>query len=167
MKRINLTKGFVAIVDDADFDYLNQFSWHSNVQPTTVYADRKQRICGGSQIHTPMHRMIVGALPHQLVDHRDGNGLNNRRSNLRICDVVKNGGNRRIIASNNTSGFKGVSFHKPTGKWVAYIGKKIGGKSKMVRIGGFDTPILAAVAYNDAASEYFGPFAKLNPIPAK
>lgn len=92
----------------------------------------------------------------KFIDHKDGNRNNNRRDNLRSCDNRLNQGNARIRAD-NTSGFKGVGFYKPTGKWRARI------RDHGVRrsLGYFDTKEEAADAYAAAAKEIFGEFARL------
>ena len=92
-----------------------------------------------------------------LVDHWDHDGLHNVRANLRVANKSANGANRRK-SSNNTSGFKGVTTHRQTGKWQAEI--KVGGKHRYIGI--FDTPEEAAKAYDDVAHEAFGEFALLN-----
>jgi hypothetical protein len=104
-----------------------------------------------------MHRLIVDAPHGVLVDHRDGDGLNNTRANLRLCsnaENMRNSGRKRT----NTSGFKGVIHHKKTGKWVARI--TVNDQEK--HLGLFPTREAAARAYDDAARRLHGAFALTN-----
>lgn len=106
-----------------------------------------------------MHRMILNAKNGDLVDHKNHNGLDNRRSNLRLCCNTKNHMNGQTHRDNQ-SGYKGVSMDKRRGNFRARI--KHNGKE--VWIGTFTTAKEAALAYNHAAVKYFGEFAKLNTI---
>lgn len=103
-----------------------------------------------------MHELITG---EKRIDHKDGDGTNNRRSNLRTATLEQNGQNMRK-RSDNSSGYKGVDQHQ--GRWRARI--KVLGRE--VSLGGFDNPIAAAAAYDAAATKHFGEFAKLN-FPSK
>lgn len=153
MKTIVLTKGFVALVDDADFDLLNQWKWTASVQPSTVYAYRKVPPFWKNNMR--MHSFILGTEPGEPVDHIDHNGLNNQRHNLRRCVTTQNNGNSRI-AKHNTSGLKGVRFC--SGKWEAHISRK----NKTYYLGRFTTSREAAIVYDAAAVDYFGAFALTN-----
>lgn len=157
MKLIGLTKGFFAIVDDEDFDQVNQFKWRAFDLPnrTTVYACREVTV-RRKRSFILMHRFIMG-FHHKEIDHKDGDGLNNMRGNLRPCIHLNNGSNRKL-GRNNTSGFKGVSFHKGIGKWQAVV--KVNFKPKY--LGVFDSPKEAALVYDAAAIKHFGEFAKTN-----
>lgn len=109
--------------------------------------------------HYAAHRLawlyMTGKWPNGAIDHRDGNGLNNKWNNLRLANAVQNGGNRKIN-ENNTSGYKGVSFDKSRGLYRAVI--KTDGKTK--HIGRYVTPEEAHIAYMVAAKRYFGEFAR-------
>ena len=106
-----------------------------------------------------MSRILLNAAISDKIDHRDGNKLNNRRNNLRICAQAENAMNRKINI-NNTSGYKGVYWNKPRRKWVALIGVN----KKRIHLGMFSNKINAAKAYNDAAIKYHGEFSNLNKI---
>lgn len=156
MKEITLSRGMVAIVDDADFDWLNQWKWYARPNGKTVYAvrevdagDKKQRL-----VH--MHREIANTPEGMITDHADRNGLHNWRGNLRIVDDARNARNKGV-ASNNRSGYKGVRYHSG-GYWQARI--TVGRKSS--HIGLFRSAENAAIAYNIAALEHHGEFACLN-----
>jgi hypothetical protein len=156
MKEITLTHGKTALVDDADFEHLSQFKWHAAKEGNIWYAVRTaSRREGRSSVR--MHRLIIGAKPGTRVDHMDCNGLNNQRHNLRLCTHQQNLCNRPATNA-NTSGFKGVSWYKRYQKWEANIA--VNGKKR--RIGYFDSLVKAACAYDDAARELHGEFARVN-----
>lgn len=156
MKEIKLTQGKVALVDDGDYEFINHYKWSYNAGYAIrgVYNKLTKKIGRVS-----MHRLIIGAKKGQEVDHKDGDKLNNQRSNLRIATRAQNVMNTGLISS-NTSGFKGTYFKKKTNRWFSCI--RIGGK--LIHLGYFDNKIKAANAYNKAARKYFGEFAKLNNI---
>ena len=151
VRHIPLTRGKFAIVDEADFERLNRYKWHAICIRGKWYA---RRCPGGKPIM--MHREIMNAPADKLVDHIDGNGLNNRRCNLRLCTQQQNMQNRRPLI--RTSKFKGVWYCKRTRKWVATI--VLDGKT--IHLGRFDDEIEAARAYDRKAIELFGEFAYLN-----
>lgn len=157
MKKISLTQGRSAIVDDIDFKYLMQWKWHYR---STGYAGRSQSKTPTSTIY--MHRellnRILGHNDFDRCDHENMNRLDNRRSNLRPASRSQNRANSKL--QSGSSKFKGVSWSKADQKWRAHI--KFQGKSKS--IGFFDDEIDAARAYNKAAIEYFGEFARLNDV---
>ena len=143
---IQLTKGLVAVADLSDFDLLVQATWTTLVTKNTNYAYTKGPVL--------MHRYLLDAKPGEKVDHIDGNGINNRRSNLRICTPQQNGANSRKRAGRP---YKGVSVG-PNGKWRAYI--KV--NYKVIALGTFPTAEKAAKAYDRAALYYFREFARPN-----
>lgn len=152
MKRIPLTKGKFAIIDDEDFDLVSKYKWcFSN------YAKRhKPRPSKGWIL---MHRLICGAKAGQYVDHINKNKLDNRKDNLRICTHAENDRNRGV-AKNNMTGFKGVSWRPNRGKFRARI--KV--SYREFCLGHFITAREAAETYNKAALIYHGEFASLNII---
>lgn len=160
MKTILLTKGHTALVDDQDYDYLMQWAWHLAAGQYAAHDSRNFNKDCGEYVY--MHTVIadrMGLKDSQDVDHKDGNGLNNRRSNLRPSAHRLNLANRGP-QHNNTSGFKGVTWDKNRGKWSASI--KV--KQKRINLGRFATKVAAAQAYNRAAKQHFGEFAYLNPL---
>jgi hypothetical protein len=152
MKRILLTQNKKAIIDDEDFEKVNQLKWHFDGR----YAANKNK----KKIY--LHRFILNLPSNIKIDHKDLNKLNCQRFNLRIANAQQNGVNRGLN-KNNMSGYKGVYFHKQKKykkPWVATI--KVNYKS--IYLGMFKTPKQAACAYNSAALFYFGNFAFLNKI---
>lgn len=158
MKEIQLTQGYVALVDDADYDFLMQWKWHANRNKNKVYAMRAIHKDGKTKLYG-MHRQILGLTdPSICGDHLDGDGLNNQRHNLRACTSQENVRNSK--SRGGTSRYKGVSWYPRRNKWVAYITG--GGKRKT--IGYFGSEQEAAMAYNKYAPVYHGEFAALNEI---
>lgn len=157
MKEIPLTRGYVALVDDEDYDRVSQHKWHAKVGIDVNYAAAAIRESRGKFRFTQLHRFVMGATdPLIRVDHIDRDGLNCRRNNLRLATHMQNSVNRKLH-SNNTSGFKGVSITK-SGRWLARI--RI--ERCLRRLGVFDTAQEAALAYDAAAMRHFGEFARTN-----
>lgn len=156
-KEIKLTKGYVALVDDEDYNYLNQWKWAVSKRKNTIYA---QGVINNKPNH--MHRFIIKPKKNQIIDHINGNGLDNRKSNLRICTQSENLRNRsKPKWKKTTSKYKGVSFVKNRKTpWRSYI--QINKKYK--HLGHFNNEIDAAIAYNKAAIKYYKKFAFLNEI---
>lgn len=159
MKEVPLTKGKVALVDDEDFDLVSQYKWCAckNKKDTTWYARSVIRDNSGKIITISMHRLIMNANPEQLVDHIDGDGLNNRRlTNLRCCTDSENQHN--MHARWGKSRYKGVYYHRQAGKWHA----RISVNKKRISLGYYHDEVLAAIAYDEAARKMFGDFANTN-----
>lgn len=152
MKKIKLTQGKFAIVDDSDFEVLNQHGWNASKTGRYFYATRD-----GGKVY--MHRQIMDTPPGADTDHINGDGLDNRRSNLRVCSRSENLRNTGI-GKNNNSGYKGVSWAKDKRKWLAQI--MVNGK--YIRLGYFLSPADASEAYIDAAKDLHGEFYK-NTVP--
>lgn len=155
MKEISLTRGYLAVVDDEDFDWLNQWKW---AYTGNGYAYRSIRTKEGVK-HLSMHRQILQVLPNLQVDHINGNGLDNRRGNLRTCTHRQNCLNKRGFSVHN-HGFKGMNYRKERNRWQAQI--RVNGKN--IHLGYYKTPEEAALAYNVAAVDHFGEFALLNKL---
>ena len=159
MKEIQLTQGKVALVDDEDFEYLNQWKWYAHNHHGKFYATRSIRI-NGKKKTVRMHRVIVNNTnPKMHTDHQNGDSLDNRRMNLRICTASENCRNTKKYI-HNTSGYKGVTWNKAVKKWVARIELN----KKRNHLGYFIDIKDAAHAYNEAAIKFHGAFAKLNEI---
>ena len=156
MREIKLTQGKVAFVDDENYEWLNQFTWHAHLSGHNWYAVRHLERNGGYGPIIGMHRVILNSGKGMEVDHIDGNGLNNQRSNLRLCTRNENAKNRFKIVG--ISKFKGVGWHHKLRKWRSRI--NVDGKSKF--LGCFNSEIEAAIAYDIAAKKYHGEFARLN-----
>lgn len=148
-----LTQGKVALIDNADRDLVLPYRWCFD---GTGYAIRARSPKGSGPV-IRMHREILPVPAGTAVDHVNGNGLDNRRCNLRPATARENQRNRGL-QRNSTSGYKGVCFDKSRRRWLAHI--KVNGK--FINLGRFDDAIVAAMAYDAAAAEAFGEFARLN-----
>lgn len=149
---IQLTRGYVAIIDDEDA-YLAEFKWQAAISKGgLVYATRSTpRGALGRQGAVKLHREVLGLKPGDpLVDHRDGDGLNCRRSNLRVSTYAENGRNRAGPRVDNTSGFLGV--YRRGRRFRAQI--RVDGVDRL--LGNFDTPEQAHAARLAAEREFFG-----------
>jgi AP2 domain/HNH endonuclease len=155
LKEIPLTQGKAAMVSDHRFQELSKFNWFVHRDKNgRWYAKRGGGMAG---VYILMHRQILSAPDGMEVDHRDGDGLNNQDDNIRICSSSQNHANKGKL-SNNTSGFKGVFWHKATRKWRAQI--RVG--SIHIHLGYFDNTLDAAKAYDLAALVAWKEFARPN-----
>ena len=159
MKTIELTRGKVALVDDADFVVLSQYSWCTKRDGHQFYAHRSKKQ-QGKTITTMMHRQITGLAVGNTyqVDHINGDGLDNRRENLRICSKAQNVRNSRKYTGLHR--YKGVAFYhgRPNKSWQA----RIRVEGKLLSLGYFVSQVDAAAAYDVAALFYWGEYAGLN-----
>jgi hypothetical protein len=170
MIEIPLTRGKIALVDDADFETVSRYKWRAVKNEafgqTYWYAQAHLPMVDGRRKDVKMHRLIMGAPDGVQVDHRDFDGLNNQRYNIRIASAVQNGSHRRksvaILAVRCSSPFKGVTFvadqRVKSRPWKAMIGYK----NERRLVGYFATDKEAAAAYDAAARTLHGEFAKLN-----
>jgi len=149
VKRIPVTGGFYAYVDAADYDEISRYNWRL---VSGGYAGRYEK---GKLIL--MHRQIMQPPEGMVVDHKQGNRMDNTRANLRVCTLAENNRNRGKHKG-TSSRFLGVYYSKQRGKWQALI--RIDGKYK--HIGYFDDELEAARAYDARAVEQYGEFARLN-----
>jgi len=154
MKEIPLTQGLVALIDDAEFEKLNQFKWYAGRGGKTFYAKRNVLKQNGKKTTIRMHRIILGIPNDKQVDHIDGNGLNNQRVNLRSCTNAENMRNRHGLTASNTSGYRGVSWNKSRGKFQARI--RVNGLA--VYLGRFTTAVEASGVFDAAAQKHYGDF---------
>lgn len=156
MKYIELSQGKRAIVDDEDFEELNKYKWYFH----HGYAIRKIAIWSEKKWQTIyMHRDIAQTPKDFFTDHINRDRLDNRKINLRICTYKDNSKNQSKKI-NNKSGFIGVHFKKSNKRWCAQISID----NKKTYLGLFDTPELAAMAFNKAAMKHYGEFAHLNKV---
>jgi HNH endonuclease len=153
---IALTRGKITIVDAADYDSLMQWKWHAQFNALSdhwcaarhAWDDKNKGLVF-------MHREILQAPAGLEVDHRDGDGLNNRRSNIRLATVQQNSFNKGPMKS-NTSGYKGVFWNKRKSMWQAQI--RVNGR--LIVLGLFADKQIAAKAYKEAATRIAGQFAR-------
>lgn len=154
--QVPLSNGGFALVDEEDHARIASHSWYAWHHHGTSYAAR-MTAREGRRICILMHREVMDAQPGSQVDHSDGNGLNNQRSNLRFCTPSENRYNQGR-QRNNSSGLKGVSWNKKLQKWEVYINKD----RKRTRLGFFADKNDAMRAYDKAAAEMHGDFARPN-----
>lgn len=157
-KEILLTQGKIALVNIEDYKYLNQWKWRALKRGNTYYAARGIRM-NKKVLTIFMHHEILPSPKGMQIDHINMNGIDNKKDNLRICNKSQNGMNSRK-QNNNTSGYKGVCWHKVAKKWMAHT--QVNGKR--IYLGYFKTKKQAALVYNEAAKKYHGEFARLNII---
>lgn len=141
------------LFDDCDYSLISQYSWHIVKSGHSLYCYSRN----SQRKSISMHRLLLG-FPNDLVDHINGNGLDNRKFNLRKCNRRQNARNSRIYSSNKF-GYKGVVFRDGR-----YVSKIILDSGKAFTIGRFDNAKEAAIAYNETAKKHFGCFARLNEI---
>jgi AP2 domain/HNH endonuclease len=151
---VPLSRGYEAVIDAVDVPLIEALRWRVHVGKRTAYALHSGPRPARCNIF--MHRLLMREPDGLRVDHKDGNGLNNRKDNLRPATDQQNSFNSRI-PSNNTSGFKGVSWHKRDHKWRARI--TFGGKRR--HLGDFNTPEDAHKAYAKASAELHGEFGRV------
>lgn len=158
MKIIPLSQGKITLVDDADFEWLSQWKWYANKNHNTFYACRNEKLNGKTRLIL-MHRQILGINdPRIFGEHRDRDGLNNQRINLRTANNSENQKNKK---ARGTSKYLGVSWDKFSKKWVSHISLN----RKVKHLGLFTDEIQAAIAYNEAAKIHHKEFANINIIP--
>lgn len=152
MKKIKLTQGKVALVDDEDFEYLNQWKWSANKNKNTFYAQR-HKVIEGKNKYIKMHRLIMNTPDNIEVDHIDHNGLNCQRHNMRNCTRSQNSMNKSPYGKSKYLG-------------VYFIGKTIIAgitiNKKLIYLGSYKSEEDAALAYDIAAKKYHGEFANFN-----
>jgi hypothetical protein len=154
MREIELTQGKVALVDDCDYELLNEHKWSAAKSGKTFYAVRVD----GKKTTIHMHRLIIGLVKGDgiKVDHKNHNGLDNQRENIRVCTNTENNRNQQTQGRVKSSQYKGV--YKSANKWCA----KIVVTRKNIHLGRFSCELEAAEAYDLNALKLFGEFAKLN-----
>lgn len=154
MRSIILTQGKVATIDDEFYELVIKHKWFArfNTSNKAYYATREV-----DRKHINMHNLMLPPSDGYVVDHINGDTLDNRKDNLRYATVAQNAQNQKI-AKDNKSGYKGVYLHKATGRYNAQITIN----KKQMSLGYFKDPIEAAKAYDKAAITHFGEFARPN-----
>lgn len=164
MKVIKSTNGYDILVDDENYQYLNQFKWvatQKSKRYSTKYAIRRIYITRLRYKISQMHREVLSCPTKKIIDHINHNGLDNRKINLRICTRSQNLMNtKNLLPSHNKTGYRGVRLHTHPNKFTAQI--QIQGKQKY--LGTFMSAKEAAKAYNKIAKKYFKEFAALNKV---
>lgn len=161
MKAIKLTNGGEVIVDDSDYPLLSQFPWYGF--KTGRLGNRVPIVklkVGRKWLNVTMHRLLLLPSTELCVHHVNGNSLDNRRENLRVCTKTENNRAFRRKTPGATSCYRGVCWDQRRKKWKAYI--ETGGKLR--NLGRFDTELDAARTYNEVAKILFGDFAHLNTV---
>lgn len=154
---IPLNNGLVALIDEDDDPLVRQYHWWAKESDNErLYAITEPMVNYQKSV-IRMHRLILGFPNTPDIDHWNGNGLDNRRSNLRAATHSQNMMNRPAPIT-NTSGYKGVSWHRKAGKWMAMIWDR----NKQIYLGLYVDPVEAALAYDAAAIRLHGEFAYLN-----
>jgi hypothetical protein len=149
---------YTILIDDEDYPLIAKYTWHVEIRKNKT--PRVSTTVGKpstGQTVVMMHRMLMSP-GEKHVDHINGNGLDNRRSNLRLCSCTENNRNQPKRAGAKTSKYKGVRFNARAKKFEAYIRVN----KKTLRLGAFHNENLAGLAYNTAAEKHFGEFARLN-----
>ena len=156
MREIPLTReGLVALVDDEDYPLASRFAWTPSLRRQTCYAYCAMRV-GGRWTTRTMHRLLMRPDPGLVVDHINGNGLDNRRCNLRVCTQSQNVANQRAHVG-TSSRYRGVSRLR-NGRWQ--VGIYHDGRRRF--IGNFEDEVDGALAYDLSALSVFGEFARPN-----
>jgi hypothetical protein len=153
VKKIPLTRGKVAFVDDRDFALVSHFKWRAGSTQGGKFYRAITYVCGHL---ISMHRLILNC--QSAIDHRNGNPLDNRRRNLRRATHSQNAANCKKWQRATSSKYKGVTRHKKRNRWVAQIGVN----GRRLYLGSFADERAAAEAYDQAARKFFGGFARLN-----
>jgi hypothetical protein len=156
MKKIKLTKGMIALIDNGDFGKVSQHKWRARKARNTYYATTTRGDWRGKK-QVDLHNLIMDPPDGLIVDHQDRNGLHCQRNNMRYCTNAQNSKNRSAWG---LSKYLGVSIvrHKTCVRWEA----KIFSNGKRTYLGSFKTQKEAALAYDNAAKEIHGRFANLN-----
>ena len=156
---IPLTKGLYAIVSPEDYERLSQCKWHAARHQRVFYAQTGTGRKGvRKKCLVMMHRAVMGVEDDRVVDHQNHNGLDNRRTNLRIATWTENCWNKRKTSIKSSSQYKGVMWDKRRSKWQTMMGYN----GKKIFVGYFDDEETAARAYDTKAKELYGKYAALN-----
>lgn len=155
---VKLKNNHTLLIDDADWNLVKNFKWTAHKKPpNNCYYAIATDYSSGKKKTIYLHNLLINKPSAFTIDHINGDGLDNRRQNIRLATKSQNAGNQKLRANNKT-GFKGVCFHKQHKLYMATI--KVNYKG--IHLGYFKTPESAAKAYDKAAIKHFGKFAKLN-----
>jgi len=153
--KVELSRGYTALVDSDVLPALADYSWHASTKASGTYAQASIKNSDGKYRGVLMHRLIMAADSNQIVDHINGDTLDNRRANLRLATPKQNSFNRRASSQYGYSGVK-----KSGGAWTAMISPD----GIDIALGTYQTKQEAAAAYNVAAQAIYGEYARLNPV---
>jgi hypothetical protein len=152
---IPLTQGKTALIDADDYSIVAPYKWFAHVdRKGHAYAYANTTLPNGKRTTLIMHRLLLGARPGQIVDHRSGDGLDNRRCNIRLATPQENSRNRRPYR-NSSSQYRGVTLRTRSGRWHAQIFVS----GNRIHLGDYIHERDAAMAYDAAARQLFGDFA--------
>ncbi len=157
MKKISLSQGKNAIVDDEDFDYLNQWKWYAREDYQAFYASRNLRMGNGKRKTISIHNILMGKKRGKVIDHINNNGLDNRKENLRFCTNRENTWNQRKKYG-QSSRFKGVSWSSLKKLWIVQITLN----GKVIKLAECKNERKAGKIYDTYATKMFGKFALIN-----
>jgi hypothetical protein len=162
MTKMKISQDKVTTIDSNDYEILSKYKWYASKDGRNHYEVRTSYWDGEKVKHISMSRFLLDDPEGKQVDHINGDTLDNRRCNLRICEQEENAMNQKKAKSYGgnecSSQYKGVNKNKKTGKITAYISHNC----KRIHLGTFTTEEMAAAAYDEAAIKYFGEFAKIN-----
>jgi hypothetical protein len=144
------------LIDDEDWEKVSKYKWHLSKQSQGLLYAQTFIYKNGKKIPLKLHRLIMNCPKNKEIDHIDGNGLNNQKSNLRICTHAENMKNSKK-RKDNSSGFKGIHFIKQNKRWQA----RIQVNRKRMPLGCYKTPELAYQAYCKASKKYHGEFGRI------
>lgn len=155
---VRLGNGGIAIIDKNDIALVEKYNWFSHKEGNNTYAYANILLKNGKRTCIKMHRILLGLKNiKSIADHKNKNGLDNRRENLRVCTKSQNAQNKRKLP-NRSSKYKGVCFDKSRNVWISYIRKDY----KMINLGRFNSEEDAARSYDAKAKDLFGEYASIN-----
>lgn len=163
MKKLNLTQDKFALVDDEYFEFLSQWKWyfHKLEKDRTGYAVRSgYDPKTGKRSRIAMHRVLLKAKKGQICDHINGNGIDNRLSNLRICSKYESAWNKKTFVTKKLAAIKGVTIVRDRNGVPSYWIARITHKKRRIYLGTFKTKLEAEKAYKKAAIKFHGEYAK-------